>query len=174
MTADADEVTWWDRHGWDYPEAADVDQPDEPEEPVGMSTGYGWSALLLAVAVVGGMITLPVLGLTGGFGHVLAPALWALIATVVGVRLGGREPVWDLGDRRRVEPLLAWAAAYALTAGIGLQWLAGSILWWVCATVLTTVAPVLPPLIRSRRRPSGAQPGEPVSRPMVGGSDDAS
>lgn len=145
---DADDETWWDRHGWEVPAAVSTGRRDPaPGGSADPGAGtpadrFGWSTLLLSVAVVGGLVTLPVLGFTGSVGRVLTPTLWALIGTAFGVRLSHREPRWDLGDPHRVEPLLVWAVAYAVTGLVGLRFFDGVAGWWVPATVLTALAPV--------------------------------
>lgn len=152
---DADDETWWDRHGSDAPAVAVSCHPGAA--PGGQARPdvdatadrFGWSTLLLSVAVVGGLVTLPVLGFTGGPGRVLTPTLWALIGTAVGVRLSHREPRWDLGDPRRVEVLLVWVVAYAIGALVGLRFFEGDAAWWLPATVLTVLAPFA--TARSRR-----------------------
>jgi len=162
---EADDETWWDRHGWEVPVAATTDRrlaaPGAAADP-GAGTPadrFGWSTLLLSAAVVGGLVTLPVLGFTGGPGRVLTPTLWALIGTAVGVRLSHREPRWDLGDPRRVELLLVWAVAYAV---VGLRFFEGVAGWWVPATVLTALAP--PTSTRVRAVLTWARPRLPHRR----------
>lgn len=153
---DADDETWWDRHGWEVPVAAATHRPhDAPAGSTGPGADasadrFGWSTLLLSVAVVGGLVTLPVLGFTGGPGRVLTPTLWALIGTAVGVRLSHREPRWDLGDPRRVEPLLAWVVTYAVTALVGLRLFEGDAGWWLPATALTALSPLATTRLRRR------------------------
>lgn len=144
---DEDDETWWDRHGWEVPTPySTVPSGDTDVDPADVGAQrsdewFGWSTLLLSVAVVGGLVTLPVLGLAGAPGRVLAPALWALIGTAVGVRFSYREPRWAPGDARRLGSLLAWGLAYALTALVGLRFFEGVVGWWAPATVLTAVTP---------------------------------
>ena len=160
----ADDATWWDRHGWDggSPATASVvaeppledGSPDadgrDPDGP--QPAGVRWSTLVMSVALLGGLITLPVLGFAGGFGRVLAPTAWAFVGLVVGLRLSDREPAWDLDDPHRVEPLVAWVLAYAATALVGLHWFEGVAGWWVPGTVLTAVLP----FAVARLRPAAA------------------
>lgn len=174
---DGDDETWWDRHGWEVPTpVAAVRAGAGPSGSVAREAsgehasaehtsatdgGFRWSTLLLAVAVPGGIVTLPVLGFTGGPGRVLTPTLWALIGLAVGVALSHREPRWDLGDTRRVEPLLAWALAYAVTATAGVRFFEGVPGWWVPATVVTALAPLLTAWVRRRSGQSAA--GRPAA-----------
>ncbi len=164
----ADDATWWDRHGWDGGSAGDPSsrvrapgpdlsdpQTDDSgtEDPDGpRPAGVRWSTLLTAVVLLGGLITLPVLGLAGGFGRVLAPTAWALLGLAVGLRLSDREPTWDLSDLRRVEPLIGWGLGYAVTALAGLRWYEGVPGWWVPGTVATA----LMPFVFARARPVAA------------------
>lgn len=164
---------WWDRHGWELPvpspltraerpahdsadddraddDRADDDRADESADDGG-AVWFGWSALLVCVAVAGSLVTLPVLGFAGGLGRVLAPTLWALLGTGVGVSLSAREPAWDL-DRRRVEPLAAWLLAYTVAAVVGMRFFEDVAAWWVPATVLTALAPVVTARVRRRER----------------------
>lgn len=156
---DRDDETWWDRHGWEVPAPvttarADAGYQDSaPREQADAKSGEAagsvrWSTLLLSVALLGGVVTLPVLGFTGGPGRVLTPTLWALIGLAVGVGLSHREPRWDLGEARRLEPLLAWVLAYAVTATIGLRFFEGVVGWWLPATVLTALSPLVTARIR--------------------------
>ncbi len=156
---DEDDETWWDRHGWEVPTpystvpSADA-APDPADADVQRSDEwFGWSTLLLSVAVLGGLVTLPVLGLAGAPGRVLAPALWALIGTAVGVRFSYREPRWAPGDARRLGSLLAWGLAYALTALVGLRFFEGVAGWWGPATVLTALTPFAHIRLRSLSTP---------------------
>ena len=170
----ADDATWWDRHGWDggVPAGArlvgpplatdgaalderldghlDGDVEEDPDRP--QPAGVRWSTLLLSVALLGGLITLPVLGFAGGFGRVLAPTAWVFVGLVVGLRLSDREPTWDLADPHRVEPLVGWVLAYATTALIGLRGFEGVAGWWVPGTVVTAVLP----FVVARLRPAAA------------------
>ena len=157
----ADDDTWWDRHGWDGAPPATGSLPGrsarDPDPSVGdgdrsagdrdrerdttQRAGVAWSTLLVGVAVLGGLITLPVLGFAGGLGRVLAPTAWAFVGLRVGVGLSDREPRWDLADPRRVEPLVWWVVAYAVTALVGLHRFEGVTAWWVPGTVGTAVLP---------------------------------
>jgi len=162
LAAPIDDPTWWDRHGWDgvspSPAAASLAPGDGPDPTAAANDGPRWSTMLTAVAVVGGLLTLPVLGFAGGFGRILAPTVWAFVGLAVGLRLSDREPAWDLRDARRVEPLVGWLLAYAGTAVMGLRWFEGVEGWWVPGTVLTA----LMPFAVARARPATAGRGRSV------------
>lgn len=138
-----DDSTWWDRHGDGSPPgvAAATVPADEPEPGAAGSGGPPWSILLTTVAVVGSVLTLPVLGFAGGFGRIVAPTVWVFVGLAVGLRLSDRAPTWDLRDRRRVERLVGCLVAYAGTAVPGLRWFEGEAAWWVPGTVLTALTP---------------------------------
>ncbi len=168
---DSDEGSWWDRHGWDYPTGAaapsDTAFADAAFADAAVAEGeqslpwhgdadapggLAWSRVATVFLVAGTPLTLPMIGLAGGYGRILGPAIWALLGLALSLLLTGREPVWDLNRPRRAEPLLSWAAAYLLGLFVGLNvpGLNGAVWFWIPMTLFAAIAP----LVLARLRPS--------------------
>lgn len=144
-----DDDTWWDRHGWDLgdTDAAVDDVPVDDDDPAVETAGadLSWSRLANAVAVVGTLVTLPLLGLTGGYGRILAPVAWTFLGLGVSLALSGREPAWDLREPRRAEPVGVWAVLYAAVVVVGLNAapLTGNWVYWLPATAGAALVPLV-------------------------------